>query len=311
MDDSGRRLPARRRRLAQQSEGEDYLSGLPDSLLHHILSFLPTRDSVRSSLLARRWRRLWESVPAIVFSSVDKSSANSVDRFLASRSCSCSISHLRLFKIKLEDGGALVRDLLIYAKSHGAQDVTLRQFFFPSDHLPLFDILFDWPSLVALNLQLIYTDIWEFTLPNRIIFSNLKTLSLMLGIAEISATSLARLLSCCPVLEELTLKSFYPWNCSIEIAAPNLRRLTLHRGTDLRIICPKLGFLAITTRNRLKRLHLEAPSLTSIQMHCFFGWIKLSRRFCDVNEEAAASVGDIHLEEFPLAHLVCYELFLV
>ncbi|KAI9117619.1 hypothetical protein K1719_011785 [Acacia pycnantha] len=38
---------------------KDVIGELPDSLLHHILSFLSTRDAIRTSLLRRRWKFLW------------------------------------------------------------------------------------------------------------------------------------------------------------------------------------------------------------------------------------------------------------
>ncbi|GAB2300035.1 hypothetical protein Dimus_034078 [Dionaea muscipula] len=41
---------------------EDRLSSLPDSILEHILSFLPILDGVRSTILARRFRNLWFSL---------------------------------------------------------------------------------------------------------------------------------------------------------------------------------------------------------------------------------------------------------
>ncbi|KAK4268291.1 hypothetical protein QN277_024968 [Acacia crassicarpa] len=55
----------------EKSESEvivgDRISSLPDSLLHHILSFLPTREVVATSLLSKRWRPLWHSMRTFDF----------------------------------------------------------------------------------------------------------------------------------------------------------------------------------------------------------------------------------------------------
>nr|GMN72559.1 hypothetical protein TIFTF001_054211 [Ficus carica]GMN72568.1 hypothetical protein TIFTF001_054212 [Ficus carica] len=45
----------------------DLISQLPDHVIHHILSFLPTIYAVRMSLLSRRWRRMWYSIPTLKF----------------------------------------------------------------------------------------------------------------------------------------------------------------------------------------------------------------------------------------------------
>lgn len=46
-------------------DDETSLSALPEDILHHILSFLPSRDLVQQTcLLARGWRNRWKSVPA-------------------------------------------------------------------------------------------------------------------------------------------------------------------------------------------------------------------------------------------------------
>uniref|UniRef100_A0A453N0Z7 F-box domain-containing protein n=1 Tax=Aegilops tauschii subsp. strangulata TaxID=200361 RepID=A0A453N0Z7_AEGTS len=38
---------------------------LPDSLLQHVLSFLPAQAAVRTCVLARRWRHLWRSTTGL------------------------------------------------------------------------------------------------------------------------------------------------------------------------------------------------------------------------------------------------------
>ncbi|XP_066337254.1 F-box/FBD/LRR-repeat protein At5g22700-like [Miscanthus floridulus] len=50
---------------ASPDPGGDRISALPDDALHHVLSFLPAEDAVRTCLLARRWRHLWKSATGL------------------------------------------------------------------------------------------------------------------------------------------------------------------------------------------------------------------------------------------------------
>uniref|UniRef100_A0A0D9X016 F-box domain-containing protein n=1 Tax=Leersia perrieri TaxID=77586 RepID=A0A0D9X016_9ORYZ len=50
---------------AAAGDGVDLISDLPDALLELILSFLPAIDAVRSSVLSRRWRRVWTRAYAL------------------------------------------------------------------------------------------------------------------------------------------------------------------------------------------------------------------------------------------------------
>ncbi|CAN6168368.1 unnamed protein product [Urochloa humidicola] len=49
-------------------DGADRISSLPDDLLHVILlSLRDTAAAARTSVLSRRWRRVWAHVPGLSF----------------------------------------------------------------------------------------------------------------------------------------------------------------------------------------------------------------------------------------------------
>lgn len=49
------------------SDVVDRVSELPEHLLHHIMSFIPVKDAARTSLLSKRWNRIWETLPYLDF----------------------------------------------------------------------------------------------------------------------------------------------------------------------------------------------------------------------------------------------------
>ncbi|KAM0929947.1 hypothetical protein ACQ4PT_001306 [Festuca glaucescens] len=54
-------------RKKSSSSRRDRISGLPDNVLGHVLSFLPNKEAARAALLARRWRHAFGSVHTISF----------------------------------------------------------------------------------------------------------------------------------------------------------------------------------------------------------------------------------------------------
>lgn len=59
---NGNRCSSRRRK-----PGVDRLSKLPDSVLLHILSFLPIEDAIGTEVLSKRWKSLWTYSPSLIF----------------------------------------------------------------------------------------------------------------------------------------------------------------------------------------------------------------------------------------------------
>ncbi|KAJ4729890.1 F-box domain containing protein [Melia azedarach] len=66
----------------------DRFSDLPEHIIHHVMSFLPTKDAVRTSVLSKRFRSTWNSFPIIDFNQTCVSSflrrrdGNVKERFL-------------------------------------------------------------------------------------------------------------------------------------------------------------------------------------------------------------------------------------
>ncbi|KAI5680203.1 hypothetical protein M9H77_01430 [Catharanthus roseus] len=62
----------------------DWLSGLPDDILCKILSFIPTKDVVATSLLSTRWKYLYRSVPTITLNDFlsPQNGESTVNRFI-------------------------------------------------------------------------------------------------------------------------------------------------------------------------------------------------------------------------------------
>ncbi|KAM0010245.1 putative F-box domain-containing protein [Helianthus debilis subsp. tardiflorus] len=74
---------------------EDRLSGLPEEIHSHILSLMPTKFTVRTSILSKRWRYSWMFVTNLDFDDVHTDPIRIVDRALESY----QMSQVELFRL--------------------------------------------------------------------------------------------------------------------------------------------------------------------------------------------------------------------
>ncbi|VVB11712.1 unnamed protein product [Arabis nemorensis] len=236
---------------------EDYrdkISRLPDDFLLPILSCLPTKDVMVTSLLSKRWRFLWTLVPRLNFDLRlhDNSSpkfTNFVNRFLllhkaptseslhikiGSRCCTAEVDLGIWVRIAVD---RCVRELNI---SYCTGEEPIR--------LPM--CLFTCRTLSVLKLK----NISLVDASSYVCFQSLKTLHL-LDVKYLDDRSLPQILSCCSALEDLVVQRCPGDNVKVvTVNALCLKTLSLHKSSQA-FEGDDDGFLIVAPK--LKRLDIE------------------------------------------------------
>ncbi|KAH7845150.1 hypothetical protein Vadar_026023 [Vaccinium darrowii] len=209
------------------SEGNDIISSLPVNVLHHILSFLSTKDAIQTSILSTKWEYLWTSIANIDLKEERYPSRKKegwsfldfVERVLSLHDAS-DIKSLSIESSELVNS-AHVNSWISTSKRHNIEELNLCLRSEAQVVLPC--CLFTCQSLVVLKLLMN----GALKVPSLIQFSNLKTLELSeLTFSDDNSTQ--HLFSSCPVLQELALVGCRWKNLkTIAICIPTLKRLTI------------------------------------------------------------------------------------
>ncbi|XP_045798113.1 FBD-associated F-box protein At4g10400-like [Trifolium pratense] len=190
---------------------EDRISSLPDPILHHILSFLPTKLAAITSTLSKRWNPLWLSVPTLNFDDTWSedfiSFRHSVSTVFLARDINLPIRSFHL-KCSNQHFNAYDVNRFIYAALQrvGIEKLDLNMSGRVSLRVKLPDSIFSCKTLVALHLRGLkqLNDLSHMVMD----LPRLKTLHLS-NVLFRSVEYLPKLLSRCPILEELHIKYFY------------------------------------------------------------------------------------------------------
>ncbi|CAK8567995.1 unnamed protein product [Lathyrus sativus] len=110
------------------SELIDMLSDLPDCVILHILSFLNTKDAVRTCILSVRWKDLWKRLPALILYSSHfgtiKIFAKFVSKVLSLRDSSVALQSFDFYDNCCLDP-RLIKRVVNYAILHNVHRLSL------------------------------------------------------------------------------------------------------------------------------------------------------------------------------------------
>ncbi|TYG77835.1 hypothetical protein ES288_D02G007600v1 [Gossypium darwinii] len=188
---------------------EDRISNFPDHIRCHILSFLPIKEAVRTSIISTKWRYLFASISTVVF-----------DTYLL-----CGLTHRNVDSFKnfvdrlLKFPGQLSLDCFrlradeIASWNDGDHDFDVSGWICGAVCRAL---LFTCHSLLTLTLTAKDSKIIE--VPSEVCLRNLKTLCITYSV--LVGDSLNSLISNCHVLEDLAFDEYS--NYVVVINAPNL-----------------------------------------------------------------------------------------
>ncbi|KAF9590668.1 hypothetical protein IFM89_036160 [Coptis chinensis] len=275
---------------------EDRLSFLPESILHHILSFLPTKCAIGISILATRWRYYWTSVPILDFSDdlLRSTTRSYMDPFLKDKFMSF------VYRVLLLHDSDIHRFCLTcshtYHVSHfnawvsavlkrKVKELVIK---LPSGlhSIGLHNYLFRCGSLAILHIK----GVGE-KLPALITFSSLKVLHLHLTRFYWDKPD-EQVTFNLPVLEEFRMENSILWNVNIIVFAPLLMSLYIYEaGYDFRDYDWKMKICA----ENLISLTMISRCLRAYSLNCLPTLVDASkylvgtRELCNVKDLVVSS----------------------
>ncbi|KFK27928.1 hypothetical protein AALP_AA8G448900 [Arabis alpina] len=226
----------------------DRISELPEALLIQILSSLPTKLVISTSVLSQRWRSVWEMMPNLEF---DQSNGN-IKGFAENVSKSLLLHKapiLQSLHLKVRDRceHVYVGIWVAIAFNRHVRDFELDLNFY-GNPVRFPSCLFCFNELETLKLK----NKLLLDVPCLVPMKSLRTLHLDY-VEYKDDESYRNLLSSCPNLEHLVLRRHYHYNAvsNFVIVAPSLKTLwlhdTIHRAgnSSFEINAPSLEFLNI------------------------------------------------------------------
>lgn len=230
-----------------EEEGEDRISTLPDDVLSHILSLLPTKTSVSTTILSSRWLNLFATVPVLNFddslTSYDPIDTFSFSCFVIDVLCKVmrKIAHIGKFRVNCRGTYtySMIATWISAATIGNLQHLDVSANMTNSGPLP--QRLLSCRTLVDLKLH------GKFCLyvPEDVIFPCLKTIELI-EVVMVDDAGVRRFFSGCHVLEHLYLSTCVLYTINVfEVSVPSLKHLhmgDINDSFEFRLNAPSLNY---------------------------------------------------------------------
>uniref|UniRef100_M4CRL3 F-box domain-containing protein n=1 Tax=Brassica campestris TaxID=3711 RepID=M4CRL3_BRACM len=248
----------------------DRISDLPDDLLFRILSLVPVRIALSTSLLSKRWNYVWKMMPTLVYDETCPYNGSlGFDQFCRMSLPLHEAPVLKTLNIKLGEYSDSIDTLLFPNIRSILLEIIItlnyHQVFYSPIRFP--NNLKVFKTLLVLKLEgRIAVDVVD----SPVCFPSLKILHVTRVRFQYKEESFKRVLSACPVLEDLYLQRL----CSLgrfmfTISVPTLQRLSIdtqsvyHCYDDLRfeINTPSLNNLKINDRGGCFNFVEDMPKL--------------------------------------------------
>ncbi|KAI9161042.1 hypothetical protein LWI28_013904 [Acer negundo] len=275
---------------------EDRLSELPEHILHHIFSFLPFKQVVQTSMLSRRWERVWNTDPSLEFGETIfeldfltcffldpdqleedriklKKSYNCLEQVLRNRPMSLKKFTLDMLYHDLPECLSFIDKCVCYAIGSNVQELKLGLFAYVCKYYNLPQIV-----LYANSIEILELSYCKLELPrNNVMLSSLRKLSLFQ--VDVDDHMMKNLVAGCPLIEylhvvecSLSLKNLVLFGLSRlkEIKLENdytLERVDIETLNVqlLSFSCLPLRLINFASNKNLRSLHLTLVSITDEQ----------------------------------------------
>ncbi|XP_058193485.1 F-box/FBD/LRR-repeat protein At1g13570-like isoform X2 [Rhododendron vialii] len=204
----------------------DIISNLPCNVLEKILVCLTIQDAARTSVLSRKWRYRWTTLPQLVFN--DQFCRGSVVRATTDRLM------MTLYKVLLHHQGPLLKFTLSLAELKSCPEIDQFIYFVSKNGIRVFKlhiwkgVPYKLPSTLFSCLQLERLSLHSCVFKPPPGFKGFTRLvSLELSYVLIACDVLSSLISSCLLLERLKLRSSSTSLNYLGIFAPNLKYLSI------------------------------------------------------------------------------------